>query len=131
MKIAAVLLLVLGILSTSMLAVAEGPIPFSALAKSAGVQPSIPPMPDAQSSSTATAVLPPQSRPMTHSGKVLVGVGIGVVAVGAALIGIGASTKSSVIAGSQIRAVGFGAGAGFAGIGLTLIVIGTNKRVKK
>ena len=46
-------------------------------------------------------------------------------------MGVGASVNSNQIAGSQIKSVGLGAGAGFAGIGVVMIIVGVHKRKAK
>ena len=61
----------------------------------------------------------------------MTGVGIAMVGIGAVLIGFGASVDKNAIAGSQIKSVGLGAGAGFAGIGTVMIIVGVHKRKAK
>jgi len=82
MKLVAVALSILGMLLSSTSAMAEGPVPFSALMQTAGAQPDVPPMTDA--AGKATPLSTPQAAPphMTSGGKVMVGAGIGMVAIG-------------------------------------------------
>lgn len=123
--------LIVGMLCCSTLAVAESPIPFNALMQAAAAQTAVPPMPDARSNSTAATTQSTNRGPMTSGGRVMTGVGIALLGVGAGLIGVGASVNEHGIGGSEVRSIGMGAGAGFAGIGIALIILGTHKRKAK
>jgi hypothetical protein len=130
MKLVAVFILLAGLLGNSMMATAEGPIPFNELAKAAGTQPDAIPAPDAGSVSSPAATQPSHPH-MTRGGKIMTGVGIGLLGFGAVLFGTGASTSKDSFLGSDVRAIGMGAGAAFAGVGTTLIVFGTHQRSTK
>jgi hypothetical protein len=130
MKLVAVIVLLAGLLCNSMMATAEGPIPFSELAKTGGMQPSAIPAPDAGSVSSPTATQPAHTH-MTRGGKIMTGVGIGLLGFGAVLFGTGASTPKDSWFGPQVREIGMASGAAFAGVGTTLIVFGTHRRSAK
>jgi hypothetical protein len=126
MKLVAVALLVLGMLCNSTLAMAEGPVPFSALMQPAGAQPGIPPITDARDQSTAVATQPAHPRRMTTGGKIMTGAGIGMVAIGGVALVGAALLQDWAPAGKE--AAGYATGAGLAAGGITLIVFGTHRR---
>jgi hypothetical protein len=131
MKLLTIAILILGLLSSSTLAVAESLVPFSAYEQMAGTPSSAPPLPDAGNDPAATTAQSAHSGQMTTGGKVITGVGIALVGIGAVLIGFGASVNSNQLAGSKIKPVGLGAGAGFAGVGVVMIVVGLHKHKAK
>jgi hypothetical protein len=131
MKRVAVSFLMIGMLCNSMRTIAEGPIPFNAIMQSSGAQPAIPSASDAQNTPRPAVSQQAPHRPMTTGGKVMVGVGIGFVGFGALLIAAGTTVKDSDWFASESRAVGFGGGAAFAGVGTTLIVFGWHRRTLK
>jgi hypothetical protein len=122
MKLVAVALLVTAMLCNSTLALAAGPVPFSALMRTAGEPPAIPPLTDDQSKSTQ----PPHATHMTTGGKVMTGVGIGMMAIGGVVL-IGTAVFSGW-ASSSDKAKLYGAGAGTLGGGVVLIVLGAHQR---
>jgi hypothetical protein len=130
MKLVAVFILLAGLLCNSMMATAEGPIPFSELARTGGLQPNAIPTPDPGSSSSTVAGQTAHPH-MTRGGKIMTGVGIGLLGFGAVLFGTGASTSKDSFLGSDVRAIGMGAGAAFAGVGTTLIVFGVHQKSTK
>ena len=126
MKLVAVAFLVLGMLCNSTLAMAEGPVPFRALMKTAGAEPAMPSRPDAKDSSI-------QSTPSKHAnggkaerviGGVLLGTGVAVITT--TLVVVSAAHGD---AGHPGRLwAGIGGGAGMIGAGVTLIVFGNHRR---
>lgn len=126
MKLAVATFLVLAMCCHSMRAFAEDLVPFSALMQTAGSQPSIPPLSSAQKDSTAVSTQPAQRLHMTSGGKIMVGVGIGVVGVGALVLA--ATGTLSDWGSSGHVAAGYGTGAAFVAGGTTLIVFGTRRR---
>ena len=81
MKLLAISILILGLLSSSALAVAESPVPFSSYEQAAGTSSSAPAMRDARND-PATAPQTTHSSQMTSGGKVITGVGIVLVGSG-------------------------------------------------
>jgi hypothetical protein len=67
---------------------------------------------------------------MTRGGKIETGIGIGLVGLGVVFIAGGASVKNDEWFAGETRAIGFGGGAVFAGVGTTLIILGTHRRSK-
>ncbi len=126
MKLAAVAFLVLGVLCNSTLAMAEGPVPFSALMQHAGAQPGIPPIADAKDQSTAVSTQPAHPSRMTSGGKVMIGIGIGMVAIGGVALVGSALLNDWAPAGKE--AAGWATGGGLAAGGITLIVFGSHRR---
>lgn len=125
---AACLLMFAALAVSSTRSFADDPIPFSAMIQSAGAQPAVPPMPDAQNASS-------QSAASSHAGS-----GTAEVVGGAILLGTGLAAVTVTVAvvavlhgsyGHDGRVwAGIGGGAGIAGAGVTLIVIGNHKRSK-
>jgi hypothetical protein len=128
MKQFAVLVLIVGMLCNCTLAVAEGPIPFHELARSASMRPSLPLLQDGQGSATAAQPQKPASRPMTRGGKIMTGFGIGLLGLGVLFIAAGATTSSDDFLGSEFKTASFFTGGIFAAGGTTLIVFGTHRR---
>ena len=129
MKLVAVALLVPGLLCNPMLAMAQGPIPFSAYMQAAGAQPSAPRAPDAKNQ--FTPVSNPQAHThMTSGGKVMTGAGIGLLAVGGVLIAGTALLNSgnNFFGNATEKAAGYGGGAGLCAGGVTLIILGHHRR---
>ena len=122
MKLVAVSLLVLGMLCNSMLAMAEGPVPFHALMQSAGSPPSVPPINGARDKALSTQ--PARPPHMTRGGKVMTGIGMfaigGVVVIGTALLDWGPHT-------AKVDA-GYATGGGLTAGGITLFVLGYHRR---
>lgn len=128
MKIITVALLILGILGSSMMATAEGPVPFKALMQNAGTPPSATSVTPSQGQSAAVPTQPPH-RPMTSGGKMMTGFGIFMVAAGAVVI-VGTASLNSW-ASSSDKAKLYGAASGVAAGGVTLIILGKHRRATK
>jgi hypothetical protein len=126
MKLVAVALLVSGMLCTSMLAMAEGPVPFRAYMQAAGAQSAVPPAPNANNQFTAVSN-PPGHTHMTHGGKIMTGTGIGMLVAGGAVIA-GTALLNSGDPTTSKEAGLYGAGAGLCGGGVTLIIFGHHRR---
>jgi hypothetical protein len=130
MKLVAVAVLVLGMLCNSALAMAEGPVPFSALMQPAGAQPDMAPITDAKDQSTAVSTQPAH-RPMTSGGKIMTGVGIALCVIGGSVL-VGAAALNNVWGfSSSDKAKVYGAGSGAVAGGAILIVIGNHRRSAK
>ena len=126
-------LMMAGMFLNSACAIAEGPIPFNAMMQSSSYGPAIPPTPDAKETagaqpSAAVSTSPARKAHMTTGGKVMTGVGIGLVGVGATLMGIAAQDKPGSMFHSGVEVIGYGGGAGFAGTGVVLIAFGVHRR---
>lgn len=126
MKVLAVALVVLGMLCSSTLATAEGPVPFRALMATAGAESRVPAINSAQDNSATPSTKPAHPASMTSGGKAMTGVGIGLLACGgviiagtAALSGWGSSSKRGAL---------YGGGAGLAATGTILIALGVHRR---
>jgi hypothetical protein len=126
MKLLAVALLVFGMLCNSVLATAEDPVPFRALMQAAGAQPNVPRISDAKDQSTAVSTQPSHTPHMTTGGKAMIGVGIGMLAIGGVVI----LTTNSVsgLTTSTDKAALYGAGGGAMAGGAVLIVLGAHRR---
>jgi len=126
MKLSVVTVLILGMICNCALAAGEGPIiPFGDLSKIAAM----PLVPGNQATSGAVSTASSrQSHPMTRGGKIMTGVGVGFVGIGVVLIGMGAATDPHGFMGGTGRAIGFGGGAAFAGVGAGLILVGVHQR---
>jgi hypothetical protein len=129
MKLVAVALLVPGMLCTSTLAMAEGPVPFRAYMQAAGAQPAVPPPPHAKDQFTAVSN-PPAHTHMTHGGKIMTGAGIGMLAAGGAVFAGAALVSSSGFSpsSSSKKAGLYGGAAGLCAGGVTLIIFGHHRR---
>jgi hypothetical protein len=126
MKAVAVSLLVLGMLCNSMLAMAEGPVPFSALMQTAGADPGAPPITYAKDQSAVVSTQTAHSQHMTSEGKVMTGSGIGMLAIGGVTI-IATAMLHGWASPSKQSAL-YAAGGGLAAGGVTLIVFGSHRR---
>ena len=130
MKLVVVALLVFGMLSNSMLAMAEGPVPFRALMQTASAQPATTPITASQDQSTAVSTQPAH-RPMTSGGKIMTGAGIALCVIGGAVL-IGAAALNNVWGFSPSdKAEAYGAGSGAVAGGAILIVLGHHRRSAK
>jgi hypothetical protein len=128
MKLVVVALLVFGMLSNSMLAVAEGPVPFRALMQTAGAQPATTPIAASQNQSTAVSTQPAR-RPMTSGGKIMTGAGLALCVAGGVVL-VGAAVLNSLASPSH-KAEAYGAGSGAVAGGVILIVLGDHRRSAK
>jgi len=126
MKVVAVALLSLGISCHSMLAMAEGPVPFRALMQPAGAEASVPAVTAAQDNSTVPSAKPVHPTHMTSGGRVMAGVGVGLLVCGGFVIG-GTAAVGSWASPSRRGAL-YGGGAGLAATGAILIVVGSHRR---
>jgi hypothetical protein len=128
MKLVAVALLVFGMLSNSMLAMAEGPVPFRALMQTASAQPTTTPITASQDQSTAVSTQPAH-RPMTSGGKIMTGAGIALCVIGGGVL-VGTAVLNSLASPSH-KAEAYGAGSGAVAGGAILIVFGDHRRSAK
>jgi hypothetical protein len=127
MKLVAVAVLVVGMLSHSMLAMAEGPVPFRALMQTASAQPATTPIAASQDQSTAVSTQPAH-RPMTSGGKIMTGTGIALCVIGGGVL-VGAVALNSAWGFSPSRkAAAYGGGSGALAGGAILIVLGVHHR---
>jgi hypothetical protein len=130
MKLVAVALIVFGMLSNSMLAMAEGPVPFRALMQPASAQPTTTPITASQDQSTAVSTQPAH-RPMTSGGKIMTGAGIAICVIGGVVL-VGAAALNNVWGFSPSdKAEAYGAGSGAVAGGAILIVLGHHRRSAK
>jgi hypothetical protein len=127
MKLVAAALLVFGMLSNSMLAMAEGPVPFRALMQTASAQPTRTPITASQDQSSAVSTQPAH-RPMTSSGKIMTGAGIAIFVIGGGVL-VGAAVLN--LASPSHKAEAYGAGSGAVAGGAILIVLGNHRRSAK
>jgi hypothetical protein len=127
MKPALVCLLVLSMACSSSCAVAEGPIPVRALMQNAGAQSALPASSGDQSSPAPDVSQTAPHRPMTTGGKVMTGVGIGLLALGVAALATPQPKDGFAPAEGAVRATSILC----AGVGVTLVVIGTHRRKAK
>jgi hypothetical protein len=124
MKLVTMAFLLALVLSNSMLAVAEGPVPLRTLMQPAGAEPTM----NASQDQSSGASAKPAHRPMTSRGKVMTGVGIGLCAVGGAVI-IGAVALNGAWGfSSSDKAAVYGAGGGALAGGVVLVVLGDHSR---
>ena len=128
MKLVAAAVLVVGMLSNSMLAMAEDPVPFRALMQTAGAQPATTPT-TASKDQSAPVATQPAHRPMTSGGKVMTGAGIVLFVVGGGVL-IGTALLNSWASPAH-KAEFYGAGSGAVVSGAILIVIGHRHRSAK
>jgi len=131
MKIILVVMLVTGLLFTSAQAVAEEPASMRSLMQDAGAPVKIAPASEAADGSLAVG--PGQAHPhaMTRGGKIMTGIGIGLMGVGVSVIAQGAVIKSSDIVGSMLKTYCLGSGLALTATGGALTIIGVHRRVKQ
>ena len=130
MKNKAVFLACCAILSNSMLAAAQGPVPFKAMMQSGGSQQVAPPMPNGDSSQSPAA--PTKAKPagrLTAKGKGMIIGGFVLVAAGAVVIGGEAALGNWAGTGGK-KAAGYICGAAALGGGVTLVIFGDRSRSK-
>jgi hypothetical protein len=130
MKLVTVALLVVGMLSNSMLVMAEGPVPFRALMQTAGAQPTTTPITAPQDQSTAVPTQP-ANRPMTRGGKIMTGVGIAICVIGGSVLVGTAALNNAWGFSSSDKAKFYGAGSGAVAGGAILVVLGNHRRSAK
>ena len=116
-------LLALGLFWNSVLAYAEGPVPFRSLMQTAG-SPSG--MLSARTDQQTQVATPTPPTHLTHGGKAMIGSGIGLVAIGGGVIIMTAILNSWATPGK--RGALYGGGGGVAAAGVTLIVLGNHRR---
>lgn len=124
MKPVAAVALVVAMLCSSTLAMAEGPVPFRALMRNDGAEPSIPPLTDANDPPTAASNQADHKTHMTSAGKIMTGVGIGMVAIGGVVM---AATPHAFATPTDKNEL-YGASGATMGVGVVLIVIGVRRR---
>ena len=125
-KLLAMPLMIVGVLLTSVLAVAEDPVPFKAMMQSASAPAAVPPMPDASNAAgpaVNTGKITAAGKAEIVGGFVLLGTGILTVAFTAVLTG-------NRFAGSKGPAL-YAGGAAASGVGVTLIVFGAHRHARK
>ncbi len=122
MKLVMAALLIFGVLTNSISAIAEEPIPFAALMHSEAAEPSVPPMDD---QSTAMPSQTAHPHHLTGGGKAMIGTGIGLCVVGAFVM---AGTVALGSWASSAHAELYGASGGLLVGGTALIVIGSHRR---
>jgi hypothetical protein len=130
MKLVTVPLLVVGMLSNSMFAMAEGPVPFKALMQTAGAQPTTTPITASQDQSTAVPTQPAHG-PMTRGGKIMTGAGIALCVIGGSVVVGTAALNSAWGFTASDKAKSYGAGSGAVAGGAILIVLGNRRRSAK
>ena len=126
MKLVAVAFLAVVMLCNSALAMGEGPVPFRALMRAAGAEAAVPSPGDGNDQSPALSGKPAHATHMTSTGKVMIGTGIGLVAIGGVAV-IGTAALHSWI-GSPHKAELYGVGGGAMAGGVILIVLGNHHR---
>lgn len=128
-KFAACLLMFPALFFVCVRSAAQDSIPFNAMMQSAGAQPAVPPKPDAKDAASQSAT---SSHASNGTGEFVAGgilLGTGLAAVTATVIVVALVHGS---AGHDGRVwAGIGGGAGVAGAGVALIVVGNHKRSKK
>lgn len=126
MKLVAVALLFPGMMCNSMLAMGQGPVPFSAYMQAAGAQPGVSPAPGAKDQFTPVSNHPAHPTHMTSGGKAMVGGGVAMLAMGGTVI-VGTALWNGAHSTTKGDA-GFATGGGLAAGGITLIVLGKHRR---
>lgn len=121
----ALAVLIAGMLCNSALSMAEDPVPFKTLMQTAGAQPALPPNSDAKDKSV-TASTPPAHRSMTRGGKIMSGVGIGMIVVGATGIVGTAAWRGPATPSDKDKL--YAASGGTAGLGVVLIILGHHRQ---
>lgn len=123
MKLVAGAFLLAGMLCTSTLTMAEGPVPFRSYMQAAGAQAAVPPSPDAKNQFTA-ASNPPAHTHMTTGGKAMTIGGYSMLAAGGLVI-----AGTAVAWASESKKAGlYAGGAGLCAGGVTLIIFGHHRR---
>jgi hypothetical protein len=123
MKLGAAVALVVAILCSSTLAVAEGPVPFRALMRNEGAQSGIPPLTDVNDQPAATSNQAAHKTHMTRTGKIMTGVGIGMVAIGGVVMAVTPHAFATPTDKNEL----YGASGATMGVGVVLIVIGVTR----
>ena len=123
MKLVTAVALIIAIFCGSTLAIAEGPVPFKTLMRG-GAQPGLPPIAGDDAQSASSSSQPAPKTHMTATGKVMTGVGIGLIAVGGLVM---AATPHAWATSSEKDGLYAGSGATM-GVGVVLIVFGVHRR---
>jgi len=105
-------------------AMAEGPIPFKALMRNQGAQPGMPLFTDADAQSTSAPNQPAHKIHVTRSGKIMTGVGIGLVGIGGFVMAVTPHAFATPTDKNEL----YGASGATMGVGVVLIVLGTHRR---
>jgi len=124
MKPVAALALVVALLCSSTFALAEGPIPFKALMRNDGAQPGMPPLTDGSDQPAAASSQAVHKTHMTGAGKVMTGVGIGLVAFGGLVMAVTPNAFATQTDKNEL----YGASGATMGVGVVLIVFGVKRR---
>ena len=121
------LALVVAMLWSSTFAMAEGPVPFKALMRNDGAQPAVPPLTDVGDQSTAASNQAVRKTHMTRAGKIMTGVGIGLVAFGGLVMAVTPNAFATQTDKNEL----YGASGATMGVGVVLIVLGVRRRSAK
>jgi hypothetical protein len=120
-------LMVAGMFLSSELAVGEDPIPFDAMMQSASAPAAVPPKPDANSAAGQAV----NTGKITLAGKAEIVGGYVLLGTGALTVGVTAAINSGFkYSGGKVTAL-YAGGAAAAGVGVTLIVLGSHRHPKK
>lgn len=128
MKLVTVITLALGMLCNSILAAAEGPVPLKALMADAGAEPVMIANAGADDKSL-TGSTQQSHKTMTRGGKIMAGVGVGMLAIGATGL-IGTAVWRGPVSPSDKHKL-YAAGSGVMATGVVLIVFGSHRRSAK
>lgn len=124
MKLVAAVALLVAMFCSSTLAMAEGPVPFRALMRNDGAQPGIPPLTDISDQPTAASNQAVHKTHITRAGKVMTGVGIGLVAFGGLVMAVTPDAFATQTDKNEL----YGASGATMGVGVVLIVFGVKRR---
>ena len=119
--------LVVAMLWSSTFAMAEGPVPFKALMRNDGAQPTMPPLTDVNDQSTAASNQAAHKTHMTRAGKIMTGVGVGLVAFGGLVMAVTPNAFATQTDKNEL----YGASGATMGVGVVLIVLGVKRRSAK
>ncbi len=121
------LALVVAMLCSSTLAMAEPPVPFKALMRNGGARLSTPPLNDVDDPPAAASNHADHKTHMTAAGKIMTGVGIGFVIIGGVVM---AATPDAFATPTDKNELYAASGATM-GVGVVLIVLGVKRRSAK
>lgn len=123
MKLVAAVALLVAMFCSSTLALAEGPVPFRALMRNDAAQPGIPPLTDTDDPPAAASGKAVHKTHMTRSGKIMTGVGIGLVAIGGVVMALTPNAFATPTDKDEL----YGASGATMGVGVVLIVFGVKR----
>lgn len=124
MKLFAVVALGVAIFCSSTLAVAQDPVPFKALMLGKGAQPGLPQNTDANAQSSTASTPAPHKTHMTAAGKIMTGVGIGMIGIGGAVMALTPNAFATQTDKNEL----YGASGATIGVGVVLIILGVHRR---